>query len=350
MVAEKADLCTLINSLREQLNDMETEKTDANNDEKLMGEKLKFVVKEKDILNQKIKNLEGLYRSELGEIQHAEQVLQEIKKVQMELEVANKEIQAFKREKAELLAILQGTKDQLSNIENQRDHFEDKFDQVNEELQRERALHQELVATQGLRENIVGEAKRESNNLAAQLELVRRENIILQDENKDLQDRIEEHLQRLLLVESENQKKAQPIPVQQDLFATPTSQRESRHIHNSIDHIKEMEARRSIAELSISWTDLENILKYKCNMEIPDGTDPQSLVDCVDHLADSIAEIKTNVSELQNQVINLRADKIDLLERLETSRESVDTMKRTQQITVVEKPDPKTKARLEGRF
>lgn len=199
---EKQDLCELVSSLRDQLNDMEDEKTNAKHDETLMREKLGFVVKEKDILNQKIRNLEGMYQSELGEIQHAEEVLQQLKKSQMELEYLRKNEKAMKREKEELKAILQGLKEQINEVELQRDHFEDAHDKLQAELERMNERHSNLVEIHHHKESSKEDHSQELDNLRGRLEAMTREKQSLEQENIDLQDRLDENINKLYDLES----------------------------------------------------------------------------------------------------------------------------------------------------
>lgn len=202
LMKEKQELCQLVSSLRDQLNEMEDEKTSAKHDEALMREKLGFVVKEKEILNQKIKNLEGLYQSELGEIQHAEDVMQQLKKTQLEMEYLKKTEKAMKREKEELKAILAGLKDHINEIETQRDHFEDAHDKLQAELQRMNERHSNLVELHHHNENANGNAKQEIEAMRDRLDAVAREKEALEQENIDLQERLDENIDKLYAMES----------------------------------------------------------------------------------------------------------------------------------------------------
>jgi chromosome segregation ATPase len=202
MVKEKQDLCELVSSLRDQLNEMEDEKTNAKHDEALMREKLGFVVKEKDILNQKIRNLEGMYQSELGEIQHAEEVLQQLKKSQMELEYMKKNEKVMKREKEELKAILQGLKEQINEIEQQRDHFEDAHDKLQAELERMNDRHMNLVELHHHKDSNSDNILQEMNVLRTRLDNVIREKQSLEQENIDLQDRLDDNINKIYEMES----------------------------------------------------------------------------------------------------------------------------------------------------
>ena len=338
MGSEKQDLTILVTSLRDQLNEMEDEKTDAINDEGLMKEKLKFVVKEKEILGQKIKNLEGLYKSELGEIHHAEEVLKKLKKAELDLEFMKKNETLLRREKAELLQILQGTKDQLSQIEGQRDHFEDAHDRIAEDLQRAINTHNDLLGTH--QDFIVGQTNIEvattslvhdMRSLKTRLAAVEEEKKLLHEENKDLQARLDDHVDRIYAMEENPFRKS-----------------------DSIEIVRANIQRSTVMENSLDWLDLENILRYKLSLEIPQATDPKILIDCVDQLADSLSEEKMNINILQNQVIELRADKINLLEKLEKTHSTLDVSTELAKVVVPMYPqvvvDTETRFRLEGNI
>ena len=125
---EKRDLCDLASTLRDQINDGEDERSTSKHDETLMREKLKYALKEKDIMAAKVRGLEGMYESELGEIKKAEDVVKLLKQTQMEAEFLKKDYNIIRKEKEELRSIIEGLKGQIDIVEGQRDHFEDKHD------------------------------------------------------------------------------------------------------------------------------------------------------------------------------------------------------------------------------
>lgn len=199
---EKQELLALVSSLRDQINDMEDERNNALNDESLMREKLKYVVKEKEILNQRIRNLEGLYKSELGEVQNAEEVMKQLKKVNMEAEYLKKNDATMKREREELKQILHGLKEHINEVELQRDHFEDSCDRLQAELDRINERHMSLVELHHQNDHSNEGVAQEIDVLRTKLDGAAREKEALERENMDLQDRLEENINKLYELES----------------------------------------------------------------------------------------------------------------------------------------------------
>lgn len=248
---EKEELMSLVSSLRDQINDMEDEKTNALNDESLMREKLKFVVKEKDILNQKIRNLEGMYQSELGEVKHAEDVMQQLKKANMELEYLRKNDANMKREKEELKMILQGLKEHVNEVELQREHFEDHYEQAQTELDRVNERHKSLMDLHQQQEYANDGAGEEIEVMRARLDGALREKESLERENMDLQDRLEDNINKLYEIESKRN----------------SVNDESHQIRPDFDTVGDAVSHDIPHFL---WSDLQNILRDKWDLEIPE--------------------------------------------------------------------------------
>jgi chromosome segregation ATPase len=185
---EKTDLCTLADNLREQVNEIEEERNSARQDEQLMRQKLEFISKEKDILYQKIKNLEGMYRSEIGDIQNAEELLKQLKKTQLEQEALSKTNGSLKREKQELKVILKGLKDHILQIEAQRDHFENARNLAEGNLEK---VSQQVSDRHSSTMDLLNQI----NSMKAQLNFVSKEKDLLETENKELQERLDQNLE-----------------------------------------------------------------------------------------------------------------------------------------------------------
>ena len=199
---EKAELCGLVSSLRDQLNEIEEEKTNAKNDERLMRQKLEFVVKEKEVLAQKIRNLEGMYKSEIGEVRNVEQLMQQIKKSEMEAEYARKSEANAKKEAAELKMILQGLKDQISQIEGQRDHFEDKCTHYEDVLKQSEESHDAADEAQRRSQASHEQLMAEINRLRQKLDSTMREKLMLEEENREMQDRLDQNLNQMIGIQT----------------------------------------------------------------------------------------------------------------------------------------------------
>ena len=178
---------------------MEQEKTDAKNDEKLMRQKLEFVTKEKEVLLQKIRNLEGMYQSEIGDVKNVEELMQRIKKVELESEYAKKSENNAKRESAELKMILQGLKDQITQIENQRDHYEDKFLHAEDELRRRMESEAEFQQNHRNSLETKEELLQEISRIKFRYDSILREKGMLDEENRELQERLSDNMDRIMM-------------------------------------------------------------------------------------------------------------------------------------------------------
>ncbi len=135
---EKEPLLLLISSQREELSAAEEARTQAINERSLIKEKLQQVSDDKKITDQRVKNLEGMYKAELGEVKNAEILLSDLKKKELEMEYCIKVQTSLLKERNDLKQIIEGLKEEIAKIEQQRDHFEKELDAAankNSELQ-----------------------------------------------------------------------------------------------------------------------------------------------------------------------------------------------------------------------
>jgi chromosome segregation ATPase len=244
---EKQDLCSLVSSLRDQLNEAEDDKTNAKRDENLMREKLKYVVKEKELIAQKLKNLEGVYQSELGEVKHIEELMKDLKNANMELEYSRKQDAQVKKEKEELKVIIKGLKSHIDDIEGQRDHFENQHDRVHQNLLQIQEEHQNAI--QSAKNSIhhsdsmistVESLKEEVEYLKSQLQSVQNEKVNLEQENQEMQQRLDDNIEEMIKMQSKE---------------NPRKSVQSRIMEDD----------------EILWRRLEGILSIKYGLEIPSG-------------------------------------------------------------------------------
>ena len=199
---EKRDLCDLVSTLRDQINDGEEERTNAKHDENLMREKLKFALRERDILGTKVKSLEGMYESELGEIKNAEDVIKSLKQAQMEAEFLKKDYAVIRKEKEELRTIIHELKGQLNIVEDQRDHFETKHDKAHQELQNVISDKQSANNSQRQSIHVSSEAVEEIEVMRMRVYALEREKKALEEENMEMQERLDENIEKLYRLES----------------------------------------------------------------------------------------------------------------------------------------------------
>lgn len=199
---EKRDLCDLVSSLRDQINEGEEERSNAKHDETLMREKLKYAIRERDIMAAKVKGLEGMYESELGEIKRAEDIVQSLKQAQMEAEYLKKDHSILRKEKTELMSIIQGLKKQLNIVEEQRDHFENEQDRANQELQLVVSDQQSANNSQRQSQHHINPYPEEIEGFRSRIHALEREKISLEQENLEMQERLDDTLKKLYSLES----------------------------------------------------------------------------------------------------------------------------------------------------
>lgn len=127
---EKIELCGVVSDLRQQLNESEDLRLKGKQDETLATEKLGILLNENEVLKIKVKNLEGAYQSEYGNIGSAFELNQKVKKLEVDLEFSKKELIRMDKEKSELVGVLDELRDQLNVAE-------DKVEVVSQEKQLE---------------------------------------------------------------------------------------------------------------------------------------------------------------------------------------------------------------------
>jgi chromosome segregation ATPase len=200
---EKQELCGLVSNLREQINDAEEARTDSKNDEGLMREKLKLIARENEMLKLKIKGLEGMYEAEIGEVKNVEEVIQDLKDVQLELDFTKKNEVSAKRDKEELKRIISELKEQIQIIEHQRNHFELRTDEVEREFQEEKKRNEEFLKSARESQYSTNNMMEEVNFLKNKLDQLQAEKRELEQENLEIQDRLDENLDKLIEMQSQ---------------------------------------------------------------------------------------------------------------------------------------------------
>lgn len=318
LIQEKQDLTELVTGLREQLNSMEDEKSKAMFDEKLSLDKMKFAFKEKEIMAQKVKNLEGLYKAEIGEVQHAEEVIQKYKQTQLQLEHSLNETKKAKREGAELRAIMQGLKDHIMEVERQRDHFESRLDVLTEELEKAKRYSETLETIGhtaghngfpgvGTVERIqlqeyptsTPETHADARSIIESLE---RDKQALEEENRELSDRLNEMLDRVY-----------------DLQDRATRSSVGGFGSNPVSTESRPEDRL--------WKELEMILKHDWNVEFNSSrVTPPEIVECVRALS-TIQHKPSSSLDGDGQVFDLKQRNNQLLRQLEQTAHELEVVR-----------------------
>ena len=85
---EKIELCNVVSDLRNQLNEIEDSKSDALHEARLASDKLRIVTEDRDVLRSKITNLEGMYKSEYGNISSAKELTEQLRRKELDIELA----------------------------------------------------------------------------------------------------------------------------------------------------------------------------------------------------------------------------------------------------------------------
>jgi chromosome segregation ATPase len=304
---EKQELCGLVSNLREQINDAEEARTDSKNDEGLMREKLKLIVRENEMLKLKVKGLEGMYEAEIGEVKNVEEVIQDLKDVQLELDFTKKNELSVKRDKEELKRIISELKEQIQIIEHQRNHFELRTDQVERDYEEEKRKHEEFLRSARESQYSTNNMVEEVNFLKNKLEQMQGEKRELERENMEIQDRLDENLDKLIELQSQRNSvvgggNAGALGVLRALAA--------RDRPGAVARAEEDHQRRPADPGGGGARRVSGGL-----------ASPEALVHCVEKLTKAVKEEREHVSDLQNQVMDLREAKINLLEKLNELKE-----------------------------
>lgn len=93
-------------------------------DRRLVTDKLAIMTQEKELLDRKVQNLEGMYRSEYGQISNAKILTEQLRKKELDIQLSKETIESVKKEKGDLVMLVSDLRNQLNKMEAENDKLQ----------------------------------------------------------------------------------------------------------------------------------------------------------------------------------------------------------------------------------
>ena len=318
---DKLQLCKVISDQREEIDLNYTQNSELIKNEILSRNKISYLLEEKKGLEEKIKRLEGMYISEIGEVKSAEAIMKDMKNKDLEMNFLRDEILNLQTEKSDLKIVVDGLKSQMYKVEIQRDNFENmmKREQSEKEL-----VKKQLESIEDLKEEIEEIRHRES------LLIIQSKN--LTEENQNFQDRLKD------MIELNQNLKIEIEEKQSDL---ERNKKDKQHMEVSGKGItNQIRFDTIIKEEKIGWQHIVD--KIYNNI---DDSDIRDIVSCDDGdfenmpnrldrvlliislLIDHIKEQEDKLIETQDMALEAKQKKIEAIQKLSEMEDELKRLK-----------------------
>ena len=318
---DKLQLCKVISDQREEIDLNYTQNSELIKNEILSRNKISYLLEEKKGLEEKIKRLEGMYISEIGEVKSAEAIMKDMKNKDLEMNFLRDEILNLQTEKSDLKIVVDGLKSQMYKVETQRDNFENmmKREQSEKEL-----VKKQLESIEDLKEEIEEIRHRES------LLIIQSKN--LTEENQNFQDRLKD------MIELNQNLKIEIEEKQSDLERNKKDKQHMEVSGKSI--INQIRFETIIKEEKIGWQHIVD--KIYNNI---DDSDIRDIVSCDDGdfenmpnrldrvlliislLIDHIKEQEDKLIETQDMALEAKQKKIEAIQKLSEMEDELKRLK-----------------------